>query len=56
MPAIRCMGDRSTRQARYTMLRATASPEITAFTPGPGPVTSLAFSPDGTTLANGDNV
>ena len=46
--------DSSSAQAHYAMLRAAASPEITTLIPGSGRVESVAFSPDGTMLATGD--
>jgi WD40 repeat protein len=42
-------------QARYAMLAAAASPEIATLIGGSSSVESVAFSPDGKTLATGDN-
>jgi WD40 repeat protein/transcriptional regulator with XRE-family HTH domain len=39
--------------ARYAMLQAATLPEIAVLAGHTGPVTSVAFSPDGTTLASG---
>jgi WD40 repeat protein len=44
-----------TAQARYSMLAAAASPESATLTAGDGSVASVAFSPDGKTLATADD-
>jgi len=54
LKSIAAWGIDASDQARYAMLTAAASPEIATFTAGTGPVWSVAFSPDGKTLATGD--
>ena len=46
--------DPSSVEARYAMRAAAASPQIVTLTSGSGAVYSVAFSPDGKTLATGD--
>jgi WD40 repeat protein/transcriptional regulator with XRE-family HTH domain len=46
--------DHSSAEARYLMRTLAASPQIATLTSGPGEVNSVAFSPDGKTLATGD--
>ena len=47
--------DHSSAEARYLMRTIAASPQIVTLTSGPGAVNSVAFSPDGKTLATGDD-
>ena len=54
LQSLAAWGVYQTDQARYAMLSAAASPEIATFTGGSSQVTSVAFSPDGKTLATGD--
>jgi WD40 repeat protein/transcriptional regulator with XRE-family HTH domain len=46
--------DHSSAEARYAMRAAAASPQIATLTSGHGAVYSVAFSPDGKTLATGN--
>ena len=46
--------DRSSGEARYAMRAAAASPQIATLTSGYGAVNSVAFSPDGKTVATGN--
>ena len=46
--------DHSSTEARYAMRAAAASPQIATFISGHGAVYSVAFSPDGKTLATGN--
>jgi transcriptional regulator with XRE-family HTH domain len=46
--------DHSSAEARYLMRTTAASPQIATLTSGQAPVSSVAFSPDGKTLAAGD--
>ena len=47
--------DHSSAEARYLMRTTAASPQIATLTSGHGAVNSVAFSPDGKTLATGDD-
>ena len=47
--------DHSSAETRYLMRTTAASPQIATFTSGHSPVDSVAFSPDGKTLATGDD-
>ena len=55
LESIAAWGFHPSPQAHYAMLTAAASPEIATLTGGSRAVSSVAFSPDGKTLATGDH-